>query len=210
MHVSLVEPADMTPAVRAVWEKASPQGKKFVAAVAHLEEHAERFFPYYNGLRFGTALGLRVCEMLRLAIAQTTQCPLCLEGRVAGAADLGLTEEVIAAIGASGDERITEAERAVISFALKFGGDHFAITEADFAALYQHFSEREVVEIGMLCAQFLGYGRMAMTFELADPVCRVPGVSPTSSARPRLVQALQPGLSALDPNPAAQPAAERG
>jgi AhpD family alkylhydroperoxidase len=173
MQVSLVDPQAMTPAIRNAWEAASPQGKKFVAAVAHAEEHAERFLPYYNGLRFGTSLGLRVCELLRLAIARTTQCPLCLEGRVVGAEDLGLTEELIAAIGGPGHERITEAEQAVISFALKFGGDHVSITDDDFAALYEHFSEREVVEIGMLCAQFLGFGRLAMTFQLADPVCRI-------------------------------------
>lgn len=174
MYVDPVEPADMSPPVRTAWEAASEQGKKFVAVVAHTGEHAERFLPYYNGLRFGTSLGLRVCELLRLAIAQTTQCPLCLEGRVTGAAQLGLTEDLIATVGGPADDRLTDAEQAVIGFALKFGGDHFAITEDDFAALFAHYSQEQVVEIGMLCAQFLGYGRMAMTFQLADPVCRVP------------------------------------
>jgi AhpD family alkylhydroperoxidase len=213
MHVSLVAPADMSPAVRDVWERASPQGKRFVGAVAHTGDHAERFFPYYNGLRFGTSLGLRTCELLRLAIAQTTQCPLCLEGRVRGAADLGLTEDVIAAVGDADDDRITGAEHAVIAFALKFGGDHFAITGADFAALYEHFSEREVVEIGMLCAQFLGYGRMAMTFELADPVCRIPASATPATAAERpahRVRARRAESVELDPSPGTRPAAGRG
>jgi AhpD family alkylhydroperoxidase len=179
MFVKPVNPEDMTPQTRSVWETASPQGKKFVATVAHAEEHAARFFPYYNGLRFETSVGLRVSELLRLAIAQTTQCPLCLEGRVPSAVHLGLTEDVIAAVGESGTDRFTPAEEAVIAFALKFGGDHFSITESDFTDLYEHYSEREVVEIGMLCAQFLGFGRMAMTFQLADPICRI-AVNPTT------------------------------
>ena len=59
MYVSLVEPDQLTPDLRASWEKSSEGGKAFVAAMAHAPEHAERLFPYYTGIRFGTSMRAR-------------------------------------------------------------------------------------------------------------------------------------------------------
>jgi AhpD family alkylhydroperoxidase len=178
MYVSQVPPDQMSDEVRLAWERASEGGKKFVAAISHAPEHAARLLPYYNGLRFGTQLGPKVCELLRLAIAQTTQCPICLAGRRDEAFDEGLTEEQVAALVAPDSESFTEAELAVVSFATKFGADHFAIGEADFVELRRHFTEDQVVEIGMLCAQFLGFGRLVMVLGLENPVCPIPTSAP--------------------------------
>jgi AhpD family alkylhydroperoxidase len=183
VHITSVEPEDLTPTLRATWEQASDGGKKFVAAVANAPEHAERLFPYYNGLRYGTRLSARMCELLRLAIARTTQCPICLRGRRDDATADGLTESLVTELmdparspaGLVGDSgSFTAAEAAVVSFAYKFGAEHFDIGEADFAALREHFDVEEITEIGMLCAQFLGFGRFVMVFGLDDPVCPVP------------------------------------
>jgi len=171
MYVTPVEPDDLSPGLRQFWAEASDGGKRFIQAVANAQEHAERLFPYYVNMRFGTKLGIRLCELLRLAIAQTTQCPNCLAGRVAAA---GLSEEQIAAIPERGPDTFTERELAVMDFAYQFGADHFSITEADFHRLYEHFSQEEVVEIGMLCAQFLGFGRMAMVYGLETLACPIP------------------------------------
>lgn len=171
MYVQPVEPEDLSPGLRQFWDDASEGGKRFIQATANAPEHAERLFPYYVTLRFGTKLGIRLCELLRLAIAQTTRCPNCLAGRVAAA---GLTEEQIAAIPTRGPGTFDERELAVMDFAFKFGADHFSIGEADFQNLYRHFDQEEVVEIGMLCAQFLGFGRMAMVFGLETLACPIP------------------------------------
>lgn len=171
MYVQPVEPDDLSPGLREFWDSASDGGKRFIQAVANAPEHAERLFPYYINMRFGTKLGIRLCELLRLAIAQTTQCPNCLAGRVAAA---GLSEDVIAAIPTRGPDTFEPRELAVMDFALKFGADHFSITESDFETLYRYFNQEEVVEIGMLCAQFLGFGRMAMVFGLETLACPIP------------------------------------
>ncbi|SHL05899.1 alkylhydroperoxidase AhpD family core domain-containing protein [Pseudonocardia thermophila] len=171
MYVTPVEPADLSPALRGFYDDASPGGKRFIQATAHAGEHAERFFPYYVGLRFGTRIGIRLCELLRLAIAQTTQCPNCLAGRVEAA---GLTEDLIARLGERDTTGLTEREAAVVDFAFRFGADHFSLGEADLRRLHELFDEQEVVEIGMLCAQFLGFGRMAMVFGLETPTCPIP------------------------------------
>ena len=182
MYLSQVKPEDMPETVRAVWERAPEGGKKFIAAMAHAPEHAERLFPYYNGVRYGTLLGPKLCELLRLAIAQTTQCPICLAARRPEAVDAGMTEEQVARLVAPDTETFTDAELAVVSFAYKFGADHFDIGEAEFRELRRHFSEEEVTEIGMLCAQFLGFGRLVMVLGLENPSCPIPADSPARAA----------------------------
>jgi AhpD family alkylhydroperoxidase len=183
MYLSQVRPQDMPEPVRAVWEQAAEGGKRFIAAMAHAPEHAQRLFPYYNGVRYGTLIGPKLCELLRLAIAQTTQCPICLAARRQEAVDDGMTELQVAALVAPDEQHFTEAELAVVSFAYKFGADHFSIGEADFRALRRHFSEEEVTEIGMLCAQFLGFGRLVMVLGLENPVCPIPAGSPAAAGR---------------------------
>ncbi len=84
----------------------------------------------------------------------------------------------MARLVAPDSETFTDAELAVVSFAYKFGADHFAIGKEDFRALRRHFSEEEVTEIGMLCAQFLGFGRLVMVLGLEDPTCPIPAGSP--------------------------------
>lgn len=179
MYVTPVEPDDLPAGLRGFYDDASPGGKRFIQATANAPTHAERLFPYYVGIRFGTRIGIRLCELLRLAIAQTTQCPNCLAGRVDAA---GLSEELIARIADRDTDGFTERELAVMDFAFRFGGDHFSIGEADFVRLYELFDQEEVVEIGMLCAQFLGFGRMAMVFGLESPTCPLPVPAGTSAA----------------------------
>lgn len=174
MYVSLVDPVQMTPDLKATWEGASHGGKAFVAAMAHAPEHAGRLFPYYTGLRFGTRIGPATCELLRLAIAQTTQCPICLRARRDDAVDDGMTEQQVAALSGWDRRDFTAAQAAVVDFALTFGADHFAVGEEHFRRLRAHYDEEEVVEIGMLCAQFLGFGRLVMVLGLDDPVCSLP------------------------------------
>lgn len=182
MYITLVPSEDLPESLGETWAAASQGGRKFVQAVAHASEHAERLFPFYNGLRFGTRIGPRLCELLRLAIAQTTQCPLCLAGRLPVAFEEGLTNEEIERVADPGSSTFSDRDQAVIDFALKFGSDHFQIGEDEWRALHEHFDEEEVIEIGMLCAQFLGFGRLVMTLGLEEPSCMIPGLAPATAA----------------------------
>lgn len=75
MYLPLVDPADMPPALRATWEMGTPDGKRFVGVMAHAPEHAERLFAYYNPMRYGTKLGMKLSDLCRLAaVTYDTQC----------------------------------------------------------------------------------------------------------------------------------------
>ncbi|GAB4071523.1 hypothetical protein GCM10028777_39950 [Angustibacter speluncae] len=182
MLVRPVAPEDLTPALREQWEPASPGGRTFVEVMAQAPDHAERLFAYYNAIRYGTVLGHRTCELLRLAIARTTRCPNCLAGRSAAAFEEGLTETEAVGVSEGRTAGLDERDRAIVEFAYAFGSDHFSIGQPHLDALHAHLDERGVVEVAMLCAQFLGFGRVAMVLQLEDPVCVLPGASLAAEA----------------------------
>ena len=80
--------------------------------------------------------------------------------RYAGARQAGLTEEKIAALDTLESEKFTPRERAAIRFAELMAADHLKIDDAFFAELKRHFSNAEIVELGVSVALNLGLGRL--------------------------------------------------
>ena len=70
-------------------------------------------------------------------------------------------------------------------FAYQFAKDHRTISPEQVLELSDHFSEAEIIELGMLCAQFVGFGRlvkvlgmeMGMTCPLPAPAAEVASAS---------------------------------
>lgn len=76
MYLPLAEPDNMPPQLRASWDIATPAGKRFIGLMANAPEHADRLFQYYNPVRYGTKLGMKLSELIRLTAIQDTQCAL--------------------------------------------------------------------------------------------------------------------------------------
>jgi AhpD family alkylhydroperoxidase len=181
----LVEPVDpsvLSPALRAQWEQAERAGRPGLAEFVRVMAHAEPLFQAYNeaymASRTENHLGPRVTELVRLAIATTTRCRVCLAGRHPTAVAEGMDEALVAAIPLLLDDpdapgtAFTSAERAAVRFALRFGSDHLAVDEADAAALREHFDERQRVELALLCTMSLmgRFSAMLGLDDLAGPV----------------------------------------
>jgi len=154
--VSLVEPDHLPADLRAQWEATTRPGlRDFVRLMAHAPEHFRSFNETYGKLRFENHLGVRVTELVRLAVSQTTQCQVCMAGRHSAAVAEGMTEDVVCQINAAHRPDMTPAENAAVNFALKFANDHQSITDADKQALREHFNEQQVVELALLCIMCL-------------------------------------------------------
>ncbi len=80
--------------------------------------------------------------------------------RYAGARQAGLTEEKIAALDNLDSPMFTPRERAAVRFAELMAQDHLKIDDAFFAELARHFSDAEIVELGVSVALNLGLGRL--------------------------------------------------
>ncbi|HEY7648072.1 MAG TPA: hypothetical protein VID04_03625 [Methylomirabilota bacterium] len=89
--------------------------------------------------------------------------------RYAGARQAGLTEVKIAALDDLASDLFSPRERAALTFADLMATDHHRIDDAVFAELRRHFSEAEIVELGMSAALFIGFGRLNAVIGI-DPI----------------------------------------
>lgn len=169
--VPLVEVEDLPADLRAQHDGLTRPGlQDFTRLMAHAPEHFRRYNETYAALRFDNHLGPRLTELVRLAVSQTTRCPVCMSGRHPSAIDAGLTEDMVDEIGSDAPELMTPAESAAVRFALKFATDHLSIADADKADLREHFTPEQVVELALLCVMCL-VGRFSLLVGIEERAC---------------------------------------
>jgi AhpD family alkylhydroperoxidase len=118
-----------------------------------------------------SALSRRLQELIRLRIAFHNQCRSCMAMRYKDAIEDGLTEDLVCSLEyPEGAKDLTDGDRAALRFADLFATDHLAIDEALVAELRKYFSEREIYEISVSCASFVGFGRLAAISTETDPL----------------------------------------
>ena len=154
--------------LRAQWEATQRSGlRDFIRMMAHAPDHFRRYNEAYGGLRFDNHLGPRVTELVRLAVAGTTQCQVCMAGRHPGAVAEGITEEVVAEICAPHQPHMTPSEQVAVRFARMLATDHLSIGAADKEELRSHFTPEQIVELGLLSVMCL-VGRFSMLAGLEE------------------------------------------
>lgn len=133
---------------------------------AHRPEQAAASANLYEALYATGTLSERLKEMLRLRIAFHNQCRTCMAVRYS----TEVTDEGLVCSLEKPTEApdLTDAERAALRFADLFATDHLAIDDAVYDGLREHFDEGELVELGMLCAYTVGFGRLAATWHVID------------------------------------------
>lgn len=141
------------------------------AILGHRPEVAAALGAVRAALQSSGTLAPRLVELVRLRIAFHNQCRTCMSVRYQSAIDDGLTEDVVCSLERSADaEDLTPAERTALRFADLFATDHLAIDDAVYDDLRRHFTEDELVELGVHCAYAVGMGRLAATWHVTDDV----------------------------------------
>lgn len=116
-------------------------------------------------------LSPRLLELVRLRIAFHNQCRSCMSIRYQSAIDDGLTEDLVCSLARPADATdLSAAERSALRFADLFATDHLMIDDEVYAQLRDHFSEDQLVALGMHCALCVGIGRLAATWHVIDEV----------------------------------------
>jgi len=83
--------------------------------------------------------------------------------------DDGITDDLVCSLEKPQDAPdLTEAERAAIAYADISATDHFAISDRTFADLRPHFTEAQIVELGLYIAYFIGFGRLVAAWDLSE------------------------------------------
>jgi AhpD family alkylhydroperoxidase len=108
-------------------------------------------------LRTNGTLPPRLLELVRLRIAFFNQCRSCIAVRYQTAIDDGLDEDAVCSLERpTNAEHLSAAERSALRFAELFATNHLAIDETVYDELREHFSEDELVELGLNCAIAFG------------------------------------------------------
>ena len=89
-----------------------------------------------------------------------------------------MTEEKIAEIdNYKTSDFFTAAEKAAIHYAEILAGDHASASDELFDELRVHFSEAEIIDLGMRIMTFVGYGRLIRVLDLEiGKTCPLPQV----------------------------------
>lgn len=135
----------------------------------HRPELAIPLSEYTRALKRNGVLPRRLVELVRLRIAFHNQCRSCMAIRYTDALDDGLTEDLVCSLEKPYEAPdLTDAERAALRYADLFATNHLAIDDAVYADLHEHFTEGEIVELGMNVALFVGVGRLAATWQITE------------------------------------------
>jgi alkylhydroperoxidase family enzyme len=81
----------------------------------------------------------------------------------------GVTEGLVCSLERPQEAaNLTAAEKVAIRYGELMATDHLAIDDTIYADLRAHFSEAQIVELGMTVAFFVGFGRLAATWHMVE------------------------------------------
>lgn len=136
---------------------------------AHCPEQALGLMGFGGALKRNRSLPERLVELVRLRVAFFNQCRSCMAIRYSDAVADGVTEGLVCSLERPQEaENLTAAEKVAIRYGELMATDHLAIDDAIHADLRAHFSEAQIVELGMTVAFFVGFGRLAATYHMVE------------------------------------------
>jgi AhpD family alkylhydroperoxidase len=136
---------------------------------AHCPEQALGLMAFGGALKVNRTLPERLVELVRLRVAFFNQCRSCMAIRYRDAVADGVSEDLVCSLERPQEaDNLTPAEKAAIRYGELMATDHLAIDDAVYGELRLHFSESEIVELGMTCAFFVGFGRLAATWHMVE------------------------------------------
>jgi AhpD family alkylhydroperoxidase len=120
----------------------------------------------WNSVLYEGRLPHKLKEMCRIRISVAHKCGYCSTVRSNVARAEGLTEELVHDLLNDG-ARLTPREKAALEYADLFrSGDEAIDSDGVYDRLRAHFSEEEIIELGMLCAQTVGVGRLVRSLNI--------------------------------------------
>jgi len=136
---------------------------------AHCPGQAKGLAMFGGALKINRTLPDRLVELVRLRVAFHNQCKSCMAIRYQDGLNDGVTEDLVCSLeNPPTADDLTDAEKAAIAYGEAFATHHLTIDDATYDGLRQHFSEAQVVELGMTVAFFVGFGRLAATWNMVE------------------------------------------
>ena len=131
-------------------------------------EAGRNWLRMWNELLNGGCLPVPLKEMVRVYISIKHFCGYCSTVRSNIAIARGLTEEKLLATMEFESSSLFDArEKAALHYAKLFkAGDNAIDSDAVYDDLKKHFSDEEIIELGLLCANTDGVGKFARSLQM--------------------------------------------
>jgi AhpD family alkylhydroperoxidase len=165
-----IEESEKTPYARELIESAKRTGAPDPRVVSLMTRSklGIAWVEYWNKLLYQGVLPHKLKEMCRIKISVAHQCGYCSTVRSNVAKDEGLTEDMIDDLfDYAGSKRFTEREKAALRYAGLFKqGEHFIDRDEVYIDLAKHFSDEEIIELGLFCAEVDGAGKFVKSLNV--------------------------------------------
>ena len=165
-----IEESEKTPYIRELIESAKRTGAPDPRVVS-LMTRAKlgiAWVEYWNKLLYQGTLPHKLKEMCRIKISVAHQCGYCSTVRSTVAKEEGLTEDMIDDLfDYAGSEHFSAREKAALHYAGLFKqGEHAIDKDEVYAELAKHFSDKEIIELGLFCAEVDGVGKFVKSLNV--------------------------------------------
>ncbi len=166
-----IEETRKTPQITAMIELAKLTGAPDprVVSIMTRSEVGAAWVEFWNKVLYRGVLPHKLKEMCRIRISVAHQCGYCSTVRSNVAKAEGLTEDMITDLldAYQTSKHFTAREKAALHYADLFKqGEHAIDKDEVYDALRNHFSDEEIIELGMLCAQTDGVGKLVKSFNV--------------------------------------------
>ena len=162
-----IEESEKTPHTRELIESAKRTGAPDprVVSIMTRSEVGTGWVEYWNKVLYQGTLPHKLKEMCRIRISVAHQCGYCSTVRSNVAKVEGLTEDIIDNL--SNYENSERREKAALRYADLFKqGEHAIDKDEVYLDLARNFSDEEIIELGLLCAQTDGVGKLVKSLNV--------------------------------------------
>lgn len=132
-------------------------------------------------------LDMRWKELIRLKMSLTHGCFVCNSFNVPSAIAAGFSQEQIDSILTPGASLFSPAELAVLELGDQISMQNLdgALTPELYDRLAQHFSDAEILELGVIAGMLTGWTKLMFTFDLVtrEDSCPIGAGHPVHAAR---------------------------
>jgi AhpD family alkylhydroperoxidase len=165
-----IEDSEKTPHTSALIESAKKTGAPDprVVSIMTRSEVGTAWVECWNKVLYTGRLPHKLKEMCRIRISVAHQCGYCSTVRSNVAKAEGLTEAMINDLFShESSTHFTPREKAALRYADLFKqGEHAIDKDEVYVELQKHFSDEEIIELGMLCAQTDGVGKFVKSLNV--------------------------------------------
>ena len=165
-----IEESEKTPHTRELIESAKRTGAPDprVVSIMTRSQVGAGWVEFWNKVLYQGVLPHKLKEMCRIRISVAHQCGYCSTVRSSVAKAEGLTEDMINDLSSfENSQHFTPREKAALRYADLFKQGEHAIDRDDvYRDLSNHFSDEEIIELGLLCAQTDGVGKFVKSLNV--------------------------------------------